>query len=143
LASFSAESGRPCEQWGSLRCEFSTGQALHVPIRTLIRTPYLAGSSPRLSFGTCYITRHTDGLFLLRNPTEVEARWTVEHVVNGGIWGRTTAIRVGGFVEETVSKEQVDEPEVFKITPQSGVLEGPTLSTSAAIAAPAKDFLRR
>lgn len=67
------------------------------------------------------------------------ARWTVKHVQDGGKWRIGTAIRVRGFDQQTTD---VDDPTVFTITPDTGVIEGPTVSVSAAMAAPPKDFNR-
>jgi hypothetical protein len=78
-------------------------------------------------------------LYLLRNPTDVPARWTVRHVPGGGQWRQATAIRVRGFDQMNVD---VDDPQVFNITPSGGIIEGPTVSVSAAMAAPPKDFNR-
>jgi hypothetical protein len=37
---------------------------------------------------------------------------------------------------------EVDDPSVFEITPNAGLVEGPTVSVSAATAAPPKDLNR-
>ncbi|RYH29608.1 hypothetical protein EON65_07890 [archaeon] len=106
---------------------------------TSISTPFLSGSSPRLNFGVCHTRFNCQALYLLRNPTDVPARWTVKHVQDGGKWRIGTAIRVRGFDQQTTD---VDDPTVFTITPDTGVIEGPTVSVSAAMAAPPKDFNR-
>jgi hypothetical protein len=77
---------------------------------------------------------------MLTNPTDVPARWTVEHVKGGGAWKKSTAIRVKGFEERG---PEVDDPSVFTITPDCGEVSGPTVSVTAAVAAPPKDFNRR
>ncbi len=45
-----------------------------------------------------------------------------------------------GFDDRVV---EVDDPSVFNITPDSGMVSGPTVSVSAAVAAPPKDFNRK
>ncbi len=106
---------------------------------TYISTPFLSGSAPRLNFGICHVRQTSQALYLLRNPTDVPARWTVRHVPGAGQWRQSTTIRVRGFDQQT---PDVDDPQVFTITPNEGLVEGPTVSVSAAMAAPPKDFNR-
>lgn len=141
LSQFGTEAGMPTEQCGKLILSYSTGQSLHVPIITRISTPFLAASAPRMYFGVCRVTCGTEGVLLLRNPTDVPAHWTVSHVPGQGAWRRTTAIRVGGFGDPAAV--EVDDPAVFEISPSSGLVEGPSVSTTAAMAAPPVDLNRR
>eukprot|EP01038_Epipyxis_sp_PR26KG_P007446 gene7446-10147_t len=134
------DSGKPVEQNGYLIINCSTGQILQIPILTNIVTPFLNGSSPKLFFGVCHTMQSCSGTFLLSNPTNVPAVWTVTHVEGGGIWKKSSAIRVKGFDDKPT---EVDDPSVFTITPSSGAVMGPTLSTASAIAAPPKDLNRR
>lgn len=138
VQSFGAEVGKPSEQKGALILSYPTGQRLQIPLIVSVSTPYLAGSSPRLFFGTCLVGVECQGLFLLSNPTNVDARWTVTHVPGGGQWKQTTAIRVKGFE----NPKEEDDPDVFNISPQTGVIVGPTVSVAAAMAAPPKDYNR-
>jgi hypothetical protein len=111
-----------------------------VPIVTKVSTPFLAASSPRMYFGVCHTTQSCEGILLLTNPTTVAARWTVTHVPGEGSWRRSTAIRVRGFSE---AAPEVDDPSVFEITPNAGLVPGPTVTVTAAVAAPPKDYNRR
>jgi hypothetical protein len=140
MSTFSSEAGNPTEQRGKLIFSYATGQSLHVPILTKISTPFLAGSAPRFYFGVCHTTEQCEGILLLSNPTNVPARWTVAHVPGEGAWRRSTAIRVKGF---SSAPPEVDDPSVFDISPNSGLVSGPTVSVTAAVAAPPKDFTRR
>ncbi len=74
----------------------SFGTEAGMPIITKISTPFICGSTPRLYYGVCHTTQKCEGIFLITNPTDVPARWTVEHVVGGGAWKKSTAIRVKG-----------------------------------------------
>lgn len=140
LNTFSNEAGAPTEQRGKLIFSYATGQSLHVPIITKISTPFLAASSPRMYFGVCLTTQSCEGILLLTNPTSVPARWTVAHVPGEGSWRRSTAIRVRGFSE---AAPEVDDPSVFEISPNDGLVLGPTVSVTAAVAAPPRDFNRK
>ena len=140
MKTFGKEAGLPTEQRGHVVFSYSTGQRLYYPVITSISTPYLAGSAPRLFFGTCRVGESCKAIFLLSNPTDVPARWTVSHVDGGGSWRKTTTIRVGSFKEPPV---ETDDPQVFEITPTTGQVPGPTVSVAAAVAAPPKDFNRR
>ena len=91
-------------------------------------------------FGTCHTSLNCEGTLLLSNPTRVKATWRVIHIPGGGGAARTTAIRVSGFDK---SLPDFDDPSVFQITPESGDLEGPTVSSGAAVACPPKDVNRR
>lgn len=139
MSTFGTEAGKPTEHVSYLTASFPTGQSLRLPVVTAISTPFISGSSPKLIFGTCHVRQTCQALYLLRNPTDVPARWTVSHVPGGGQWRQATAIRVRGFEQAAVD---VDDPQVFTITPSAGMIEGPTVSVSAAMAAPPKDFNR-
>lgn len=148
MSSFVSEAGMPTEQLGKLILSYATGQSLHIPIITKISTPYLAGSTPRMYFGTCLTNYTCEGFLLLTNPTDVPARWTVTHLPGEGAWRRSTAIRVRGFSstnnnDSSGNSNDVDDPDVFEITPNAGLVEGPTVSVTAAVAAPPVDFNRR
>lgn len=138
IASFGGDAGKPTEARGDLIFSYPTGQKLHVPLVTSISTPFITGSSPRLYFGICHVREQCQALYLISNPTDVPARWTVAHVPNGGAWKPASAIRVKGF--EQIPEE--DDPEVFTVTPNAGSVEGPTVSIAAAMAAPPKDYNR-
>lgn len=140
LTTFRSEAGNPTEQVGKLVFSYATGQSLHVPIIAKISTPFLAASSPRMYFGVCQTTQACEGILLLTNPTNVPARWTVAHVPGEGAWRRSTAIRVRGFSE---TAPEVDDPSVFEISPDAGYVLGPTVSVTAAVAAPPRDYNRR
>ena len=140
MNTFSSEAGNPTEQRGKLIFSYATGQSLHVPIIAKISTPFLAGSCPRMSFGVCHTTESCEGILLLTNPTSVPASWTVAHVPGEGAWRRSTAIRVRGFSE---GPPEVDDPTVFDISPNAGLVLGPTVSVTAAVAAPPRDYNRR
>lgn len=140
IESLSREAGQSLEQKGALVFTYSTGQILHLPLITRIGTPFLIGSSPRVHFGVCHVTKPCEGILMLSNPTNVPATWTVAHVPGGGAWKKSTAIRVKGFADKAV---ELDDPNVFEITPNAGSVAGPTVSISAAVAAPPKDFNRK
>jgi len=140
LTSFAQEAGKAAEQTGALVLSYATGQRMQVPLVAKISTPFLTGSSPRVFFGTCHTAQTCKALFLLSNPTDVPARWTVQHIPGGGKWKSSTAIRVAGFEPK---EEDVDDPSVFEITPNAGMVEGPTVSVTSTVAAPAKDFNRK
>ncbi len=53
---------------------------------------------------------------------------------------KVTTIRVKGF---DAKEPEVDDPTVFRISPDCGLVDGPTVSTAAATSAPPKDTLRR
>jgi hypothetical protein len=139
MSAFGKDYGKPTEQKSFLIFTYPTGQSLKVPVITSISTPFITGSSPRLFFGTCHVQRQCHGIFLLSNPTDVPARWNITHIPGGGQWKQSTAIRVKGFERET----EVDDPSVFTISPTSGLMEGPTVSVAAAMAAPPKDYNRK
>jgi hypothetical protein len=80
MESFTREAGQSFEQRGALVFTYSTGQIMHLPIITRIGTPFLTGSSPRVYFGVCHVTKPCEGILLLSNPTNVPANWTVAHV---------------------------------------------------------------
>lgn len=90
-------------------------------------------------FGVCHTSQTCQGLYLITNPTDVPASWTVEHVAGGGAWKKGTVIKVPGFEPKYT---EVDDPSVFEISPRNGVVMGPTVSVTAAVAAPPKDFNR-
>ena len=140
LGGFKNEAVNLTEQRGKLVFSYSTGQNLYVPIVTKISTPFLAASSPRMFFGVCHTTQQCDGILLLTNPTSVPAVWTVQHVPGEGAWRRSTAIRVRGFSE---APTEADDPSVFEITPTAGQVLGPTVTVTAAVAAPPRDYNRR
>lgn len=139
LESLGKDAGKPKEQDGKLIVSFSTGQSLHIPINAKISTPFLTASTPRMYFGVCHVVQSCQGILLLSNPSDVPARWSFEHVVGGGAWKKSTAIRVRGFEE---SPAEIDDPDVFVITPNAGMVEGPTVSVPSAMAAPPKDYNR-
>lgn len=139
IASFGGDAGKPTESRGNLVFSYPTGQHLRVPMVTSISTPFITGSAPRLYFGICHVREQCTGLFLLSNPTDVPARWTVQHVPNGGAWKQSSAIRVKGFEQIP----ETDDPDVFVITPNAGLVDGPTVSVAAAMAAPPKDYNRK
>ncbi len=90
-------------------------------------------------FGVCHVVKNCQGTLLLSNPTDVTAVWSVSHVPGAGAVTKKTAIRVAGFKDPPV---ELDDPTVFEISPTEGVLLGPTVSVTAAIAAPPKDYNR-
>jgi hypothetical protein len=140
LSSFGTEAGKPTESKGHLVFAYPTGQKLFVPVTTLISTPFVTGSAARLYFGVCHVRHQCEGILLISNPTDAPARWIVQHVAGGGKWKNGTAIRVKGF-EQIIP--EVDDPSVFDITPNSGLVEGPTVSVAAALSAPPKDYNRK
>lgn len=140
MTQFGQDVGLPTEQRGKLILSYSTGQSLHIPIITKISTPFLSASTPRMHFGVCLTTHQCEGILLLTNPTNVPAQWIVSHVPGEGSWRRSTAIRVTGFQQTT---SEVDDPNVFEISPNYGVVDGPTVSVIAAVAAPPMDYNRK
>lgn len=144
IGSFGKDAGKPTELDGKLILSYSTGQSMHIPLITKISTPFLSGSAPRLYMGVVLVNSNAgikeNGIFMLSNPTDVDAKWIVSHVPGGGAWKKSSAIRVKGFAEPP---EEEDDPSVFYLTPSSGVVAGPTVSVTAAMAAPAKDFTRK
>lgn len=122
---------------------FATGQRLHVPLVASIKTPFLFASAPRMYFGTCAVGQECSGTLLLSNPTDVRAAWRVEYVPQPDGFSAmraTSTIRVKGF--EAKGRPQEDDPSVFLINPGTGVLQGPTVSVTAAMAAPPRDVNR-
>ena len=94
-------------------------------------------------FGVCSVPNNCDGTLLLSNPTDVPASWTVLHVPSPGGNAstlRASTIRVKGFEEK--GRPQVDDPSVFEISPNVGTILGPTVSVTAAMAAPPNDINR-
>ena len=86
------------------------------------------------------VTKSSEATFLLSNPTRISGNWEVHHIPGGGGSNRTTSIPVSGFDK---ALPYFDEPSVFEITPSSGVIDGPTVSSSAAVACLPKDVNRR
>lgn len=125
---------------GFLNLESSSGQSLSIPIQTTVFTPFLVGSSATMQFGVCHVHKSTEGMFLLSNITMTPGHWKVINIPNGGISRRQTNIPVREFQDVVLEN---DDPSVFKLFPMEGILCGPTVSVSAAIAAPPKDVMRR
>jgi len=132
---------------GKLILSFSKGQCLNIPLTAKITTPFIFVSVPRVYFGVCAVTKHCSGTILLCNPTNVSAAWKVEHVpevpAGKGSAGsiKPSTIRVRGF--EPKGPPQIDDPSVFCITPDQGEVQGPTVSVTAAMAAPPTDVNRK
>lgn len=141
----STKSVKQRQETGNLVLSFWTGQSLRVPIKVELATPLITVSSPKINFGVCHAAKSCDGTILLSNPTDVIARWTVSHVpatdasFAGKTLKKTTTIRVSGFEERSAP---VDDPDVFAIGPNAGMVEGPTISVTAAMQCPSKDFIR-
>lgn len=137
LSTITTDNPQAVEEQGQLILSFSTGQSLQIPLAVQIGTPFLVASSPRLTFGTCRVTMSCQGMLLLSNPTDVEAKWMVSHVPGGGAAiRRVSAIRVKGF---DTGASEVDDPSVFTFSPNEGVVQGPTVSVASAMSAPPKD----
>ena len=128
------------EEHGSIIVSFSTGHSIVIPLHAMISTPFIAASAPRMIFGTVHVSKSTDGILLLSNPTDVPARWTVSHVPGAGGSRKISTIRVKGFIEQS---PQQDDPDVFSITPNAGLVTGPTVSATAATYNPPVDLNRR
>lgn len=141
----STKSVKQREENGSLVMSFWTGQTLRIPIQVVLATPLITVSSPKVNFGVCHATKSCDGTVLLSNPTDVIARWTVVHVPSSdpSFGGKTlrkiSTIRVSGFEERS---PPIDDPDVFSIGPNAGMVEGPSISVTAAMQCPSKDFTR-
>ena len=91
-------------------------------------------------FGVCKVTKECSGILLLSNPTDVPAKWNVQHEpINLNTKSRISVIRVSGYNERG---PETDDPSVFEISPSSGFLLGPTISVFSATGAPAKDVNR-
>lgn len=125
---------------GALLISFPSGQGLSVPVKTVVSTPFITVSSALVYFGVCRVTKSCDGIMLLCNPSDVTASWSVVAIPGGGVSRRATDIQVSGY--EGISLE-TDDPSVFELSPTAGVIEGPTQSVTAAMAALPKDPLRR
>lgn len=134
----SVEASKPREEEGKLVVSFSTGQSLQIPVKVLLEIPFISASAPRLYFGCCNTEQSCSGTILLSNPTKVPASWSVSPVL--GAPRKVSSIRVKGFEEKA---EQMDDPTVWEISPDSGVLDGPTVSVTAATACPPKDLNRQ
>ena len=130
---------KPTEAQGKMILTFSTGQCLQVPISAKVATPFITASSPNLWFGVCLVTTSTEGTVLLSNPTDVLAKWTVAHVPASETTKRVSAIQVAGYNERG---PETDDPTVFNITPNLGVVRGPSVSVHSAVGAPPKDYNR-
>ena len=130
---------KPTEAQGKMIVTFSTGQCLHVPISAKVATPFITASSPNLWFGVCHVTTSTEGTIVLSNPTDVTAKWTVAHVPASETTKRVSAIQVAGYNERG---PETDDPTVFNITPNMGVVRGPSISVHSAVGAPPKDYNR-
>jgi hypothetical protein len=128
---------KPTEADGKLVVAFATGQTLIVPIHAHVATPFITASAPTVWFGVCHVSTATDGTFLLSNPTDVTAKWTVAHIPTPD--SKRTAIQVAGYNERG---PETDDPSVFDLTPSMGVIRGPTLSIPSAAGAPAEDINR-
>jgi hypothetical protein len=127
------------EEHGKLILSYSTGQSLHIPVQATIATPFIAASAPRLFFGTCLVGEYTEGTLLLSNATNVTGHWSVTHYEGVDAGRKVSSIKVEGYKEK---KPEIDDPSVWDISPNSGSLQGPTVSVTAAVAAPPKDFNR-
>jgi hypothetical protein len=134
------------EEKGNLVLSFWTGQSLKIPINVVLATPLIVASAPKMYFGVCHATMSCEGTLLLSNLTDVVARWTVIHVPENRCADgsaappkKTSTIRVSGFEEKPPA---VDDPDVFQITPNAGQVIGPSISVTAAMVCPAKDFNR-
>ena len=141
----STKSVKQIEEKGNLVLSFWTGQSLRIPINVVLATPLITVSSPKVHFGVCHASKSCEGTILLSNPTDVIARWSVVHVpasdpsFGGKTLRKTTTIRVSGFEER---QPPVDDPDVFRIAPNAGMVEGPSISVTAAMLCPSKDFVR-
>lgn len=141
----STKSVKQREETGNLVLSFWTGQRLRIPVNVVLATPLITVSSPKVNFGVCHASKSCEGTVLLSNPTDVIARWTVVHVpatdpsFGGKTLRKTSTIRVGGFEERAAP---VDDPDVFSIGPNAGMVEGPSISITAAMQCPSKDFTR-
>ena len=94
-------------------------------------------------FGVCAVPQNCSGTLLLSNPTDVPAAWKVHHIPSKDGFASTlkaTTIRVKGF--EPKGRQQEDDPSVFIITPDNGSIVGPTVTVTAAMAAPPNDVNR-
>ena len=138
--------GSANEEEGALVVSFNTGQRLSLPLIGSIATPFIVGSAPKVNFGVCRVGANCDGLMLLTNPTAVAAKWTVKHVppIKSEASRRkktndAMAIRVPGY---SYPDPEIDEPNVFIITPSAGIVAGPTVTVTAATAAMPKDVNR-
>ena len=79
-------------------------------------------------FGICHTSKSCQGMFYLLNPIDVPAKWNLTHEpMDSNTENVRTAIRVDGYNERG---PDVDDPSVFEITPTSGLLFGPTISTA-------------
>ena len=119
---------------GRLILAFSTGQNLTVPLHVKLLAPFISLSTPKHHFGTCHVTRGCQGVILVCNPTAAPARWTVVHVPTDPTPNplRSSAtIRVKGFPPPPSLD---DDPSVFSIGPNAGVVQGPTMSVAATMA---------
>lgn len=76
---------------------------------------------------------------MLSNVTNVTADWRVKSVPNSCLNKEGTTIIVDGYEQETVE----DDPSVFFVSPSSGIIEGPSVSVTAAMSANPNDLLRR
>lgn len=85
------------------------------------------------------MTKNTEGVLLLCNPTDVPARWTVAHVPSNETTKRVSEILVEGYNERG---PETDDPMVFEFSPTVGTVQGPTVSPESAVGAPPKDFNR-
>ena len=132
-------SGAPTEENGDMVVTFSTGQSLNIPVSVKLVTPFITASTPKIDFGSCHTTRNVEGTILLSNPTNVPANWSILHVPGAGSGKRVSTVVVKGY--EPLPAE-VDDPSVFDIATDNGTVEGPTVSVTAAMAAPPKDFNR-
>lgn len=143
----STKSVKQKEETGKLLLSFWTGQRLTIPITVVLATPLIVASSPKMNFGVCHATKSCDGTLLLSNPTDVVARWTVVHIPAADVTAsgntivkRVSTIRVSGFEEKPTP---VDDPSVFHIAPNAGMVQGPSITVAAAMMCPSKDFIRK
>ena len=122
----------PHQEEGRLILSFSTGQRLIVPLSVRVVTPFISLSCPKHNFGICHVNRSCEGSILLSNPTDVPARWSVTHVaaVSESVVKKST-IRVKGFLQTSPAE---DDPSVFLIAPNAGIVEGPTMSVASTMA---------
>ena len=112
---------------GSIVLVFCNGFRARVKVKLDVALPLITVSAPRIDFGVCRTDdENIRGFVLLSNPTNIRAVWAITHMVS--------TKDVAGIT---------DDPTVFTLSPMSGELQGPTVSSDTASHAPPRDFNRR
>jgi len=125
-----------------LTVNYVNGSTQVVGLQATVFRPIVLVAPSEFNFGQQHVEGLKANTFYLANPTEVDAKWSIQHIPRPVPTSRAQKAAAAAAAAACGGTLPEDDPDVFEFSIDSGVVRGPTLPIDSADALVPKDFNR-